>query len=424
MEYDVRRPTALRARVGVCAVGCATCAATGQTPIDWAAPASGAWFDATNWSTMQVPGLPDRLVDARLSAVGTYTVTLQGTTVPERFLGLQKVSVLAPGATLEIGSDQLLEVFDDITNNGTMRLGQPAGAATAALNIFGGTISGTGRLVLDDASGPVQLGSSPALSGDTSFTNSAHHTIAGSGQIRSEVDNAGVIEADVPGRGILLAPETGAVVNTGLIRAAAGARIELGGVLISNEPPGVLRADGGEILVPAGGFVFFFGGGVMETINGGALRVANGGLAFVLSDGATGSPTLEGDTHIDGGGTLTLDSSVVLAAPINNGTITVNADASALTAMLGVAGDASLRGAGEALLQAGAGEALVLVDPGATLTNGAAHTIRGHGRVDGTVHNLGAILGDTLRVQNADITDQAIQAQGGEGSSRPGTRSR
>ncbi|MCA9302714.1 MAG: hypothetical protein KC996_01180 [Phycisphaerales bacterium] len=81
----------------------------------------------------------------------------------------------------------------------------------------------------------------------------------------------------------------------------------------------------------------------------------------------------------------------------NNGTVFVNSDLNTFNSVITFDSDASITGSGSVLL-GGIGQrddAQITSIFGFTLTNTAAHTIRGNGQINGTVINDGTIVADT-----------------------------
>lgn len=80
----------------------------------------------------------------------------------------------------------------------------------------------------------------------------------------------------------------------------------------------------------------------------------------------------------------------------NDGTIVVNTDASIFNGSLFFAADAMLSGNGSIVLNgpASTDDASFFVSPGNSVTQGATHTIRGAGRLQGTILNNGTVVAD------------------------------
>ncbi len=104
----------------------------------------------------------------------------------------------------------------------------------------------------------------------------------------------------------------------------------------------------------------------------------------------------------------------------NSGTITVNYQPSAWPTALAFAGDATLDGGGEVVLNAISGNAHAQVNTGteATLTHAAGHTIRGVGQINASMTNDGTVNADRnareLELTTNDKTNNAtMMATGG-----------
>ena len=121
---------------------------------------------------------------------------------------------------------------------------------------------------------------------------------------------------------------------------------------------------------------------------------ATGGVAITIPpgtftiDGWTLGPT--DSIRLAGGATLNVGAGPVT----NDGEVIVNSDGAAMPAILNFQVSATLDGTGLVRLNALGSGAQVTSDPGAVVTNSAAHEIRGFGELSAAVDNLGAILAD------------------------------
>ncbi|NOZ40059.1 MAG: hypothetical protein GXP24_07525 [Planctomycetes bacterium] len=218
------------------------------------------------------------------------------------------------------------------------------------------------------------------------FTQGPDHTIRGAGVIAALIINNGTIRAEPGTNGAILRinrPQT----NNGLIGAGAGATLRFDSNVsdTTQSASGVIfAADGGRVELG------------VQTITGGTLQTTGSGVIAV--DGNT--PTLIDLTiaagsavNVSGGRNLRLAGSTIT----NNGTITLNSNSVSSLSQLQLNSNLALEGTGEIVLN-GMGTQAVWIgfpDLGRVLTNGADHTIRGNGLLEGKIINNGRIEGDS-----------------------------
>lgn len=282
--------------------------------INWTNTLGGDWSNAANWDPNQVPGAADI---AQITNSGTYTVTTSSNA---------SVNVLTLGGA--VGRQTL------VLSGGNFILGSiSTGNAQGVFNITGGTLGGTGGLIL---AGPLNW------SGGT-ITNLVQF-------------NGGTFTNFLSGL------NGGQIVNTGTLKWAAGNFYVGNGSVISNAPSGIINVTttGGELSF--GGTHTFNNAGHLNiitnatnditdifnntgtvTINSnGALYLSGGGTEsgpFTVAAGATnefsgGTFEVTGGASISGAGTwinagaaATFDSTSTLTTPIVNisgGTVLFN----------------------------------------------------------------------------------------------------
>ncbi len=103
-----------------------------------------------------------------------------------------------------------------ITNNGQFLINPTQGTDNAYLRMYSGSIvfDGSGEIILRTAGSPDDAWINHYVG---SLTQAANHTIRGEGRVSAPLTNQGLIEADVPGRQLLLTD--GPKVNYGTMRA-------------------------------------------------------------------------------------------------------------------------------------------------------------------------------------------------------------
>lgn len=313
-----------------------TSTAFAQVPINWIT-GSGIWSNPLKWNPNQLPTLPSN--KAVIAASGSYTVTLD---IPAQIVGIDLTNPSAtlsmnPGTVLAIGSAGL---NTGLTNNGTLLINgslpppfnPPNTAMLTQLRFPAGvTISGTGLIRLNADASTLDSAFISADSGFT-WTNSAGHTIAGSGRLYGPATNNGSITADQAGRILQVAGDlTNAgtlAATTGILELAQGARVAGGS--INTGASGLLRipdiagiasltltgaasiSPGARLEIGAG----TIGGAYDVLVNQNA---TNASTAFVAVDSATLGNAASSTTTLNANPT-DLDSAILAS---ENGPITI-----------------------------------------------------------------------------------------------------
>jgi hypothetical protein len=175
-----------------------------------------------------------------------------------------------------LGGTTLVAETGAVTNNGTIVVNPSQGGVDAVLQATDwGCFSGTGQIILKTA-GDVNDARLETLMYWRPTANGANHTIRGEGLISAIITNFGVIDADVPGRTLLIT--------------------DLG------ENTGIVRTSGGSLQVPA------------SITNNGTVEARNGGTGRFTSIGANygGNNLYRGAWHVYAGSTLRLLGADVL----------------------------------------------------------------------------------------------------------------
>ena len=394
-----------------------------STPITWAVPASGGWWDANNWNPQTIPHyagqdaiVPDGLgmiivsmevpagqmpvldhiyfndEQGTLDLLNAYVIVLQrgglsnhGTLHATqarvdgdiRNFGGASI-VLDPGQQLVVGQSHL-------TNNGTITINGDNLHDNTYLSIaFTDTLDGSGKLRLHATSSPDQA--QIAAAGQPNLVQMTPHTIGGTGRIATVVTNNSLISADVPNNALTLTDMV--KYNNGTISAINGATLDISSP-VSQGPSGTILADGGTVLLHGA-----ISGGIIHSVGSSDIRITGGTLAGITNTGTCG---------LVSGASATLPPSTIT----NQGTFVVNLDHGTTAALLFVNGGVTFTGSGELRLSAPDTEnqAQINADGNSSLTNSPSHAIRGTGRITLPVVNNGLVQADQLGKELA-LTDQ------------------
>jgi len=316
-------------------------ASNAQTPRTWVS-GSGVWSNPLNWSPNDVPNTPPET--AVIAGAGALTASLD---IPAMLVGASITNPSAilsinPGLVLALGTNGLNTGF---ANNGLMLINGSGSPSITQLRFpAGGIVSGAGRIQLNADPGSLDYA---FVSPDFGFswTNSAGHTISGTGRLYGPIVNQGAIAADQAGRILQIAGDvqnTGGTISatTGVLEFAQGARLS-GGSLTAN-PGGLVR------VVDQAGFAAMGLTGEVQIASGARLELGAGTLSgtFDLKINDTGANAVTQAAMVDsatlGGGGIS--------------TTSLNANASDL-------------------------DSAMLASDAGTLAIGSGHTIRGTGRV-------------------------------------------
>ncbi len=318
---------------------------------NWATLVDGNWSDPALWSPAGVPDIAGE--SAVLGLAGPYTVTLNANP------SIDALTLTNTDAVLYVSTNRTLAVgTGGITNNGTIIINGAWSGLNSVIDLFaGGTIGGTGEIVMQRATSDA-LDAYLHESGGFGIFHTSGHTISGSGLIEALLVNDGLIVANDP------------------LRA-----LELVGT-ISQGATGVLRADGATLGIRS----IAIDGALIEGINGGV-------VSTVGNDAVLSNLTIEGEAAVGTNHTL----SIITPGVVNNGTLTINPDASGFNSFLSIDSDATIAGAGQIVMvraTTDVNDAVLMTGAGATATIGANQTVRGSGLINGTFVNRGAMIAD------------------------------
>ncbi|MFG0242454.1 MAG: GC-type dockerin domain-anchored protein [Phycisphaerales bacterium JB054] len=321
-----------------------------QVVYQWDGQTSNLWNEATNWVPNGVPDIPGE--EALIAVGGLYTVGINMSP------SIDALTVVNPDATVELQGNRNFTIgTGGIVNDGLIQINTGSTFNASIILDQGGTIRGTGRIVLVRSSSDandarlVQSGAAPV-------THAGGHLITGSGRVDGFFVNESEIIADDPAHSLVL----------------AGVFTQIGG--------GVLRADGTTLELSGATIT----GGLVESVSGGSVDTVSAGSDF--SD-----VELQGSIGVVGNAVMAVNTPGVL----NNGVVSINSNGSTFNATLSVQSDAQFAGSGEIVLNrisADANDARVITENGAVATIGAGQLVRGSGILSGDFVSQAQILAD------------------------------
>ena len=296
----------------------------------------------------------------------------------------------------------------DVTNNGTFTINPTAGPDGTGITVRGGdsTWSGTGTLRLNANSTNVDTASVTWWGGNERLTNSAGHSIKGSGRIQTYLTNNGLIRSDVPGQSLVFSNQ--AKTNNATIEAVGGANVTVS-TGMSQGAAGLLRCDSSSSLTFSG-----------ATLNAGTVTTAAGGQTiFVGNSSLAGAPTLNGAWSVPDNNRLYIENTSF----VNNGVMTLNPSSGTNGTGLTIrSGDCTVSGTGTLRLKASTANldtaTVTWWGGNERLINGAAQTLSGTGRILTYFTNDGTVLandnGGTLLFSNqAKLNNNLMKATAG-----------
>jgi len=239
---------------------------------------------------------------------------------------------LSSGSLLQIPNNGSLTVSGTFVNNGTVTLNSTANNTDLIAGSGGLTLSGGGAITMGSAANNRIYGAT----GSTLITN-VNNTISGAGFIgvgQLELNNQGLINANVSGLSIVLSPSGTGFTNTGTMEATNGGTLQFGSGLYANAG-GTVAAGANAVLLFSGAS---FSGGTINVGGTGALQLsANAGLSGETINTVSGSSlqnvsganTLAGTVNIAAGSSLSVANNSTLTLPAggtyaNQGTIALN----------------------------------------------------------------------------------------------------
>ncbi len=356
-----------------CSTLLATAAASGQ--VSWLNPVNGNWSDSTKWTAGNVPDNGAEVAD--ISVAGTYAVEFNGNF---NFGGLTLTNA---NATLNVQPNLTLGLGGNITNNGLVLVNSTGVASGTSFRCDSPAqmFAGTGTLRLNADASNLDTAQMNPFNGTYVITNSPSHRIKGTGRIRTQLNNQGLIEADISGRTLEIAQINKA--NAGTMRAIGGGAFSISGITVNNAG-GLIVADGANSVVNV----------ASSGVNDGTMRSINGGISRTWNSTYSGV-TFEGPHHAMDNATFAIAGSGIT----NNGSITLNPGAvNSATVMRVDAAAVTLGGSGALHLNANPANLdtaqMSPLNGTFVLTNGSGHTIDGIGRIRTALVNDGVIRAD------------------------------
>lgn len=425
--------------------------------------ATADWTSASDWSTS--PNYPNNGTpvgtnyQAVIDAPGNYTLTLISTiSVDSLNLGASGAifaedgtlsatnvqissGVFVLGGTLENAvlnfSGGVFELVDGTLLN--IALGSDL-TINQNVGYLAGTLSGNGHSLIATGGTTLELAQDLAMNNlsfqmaagstledqDKTLSISGDSTIEGTGLVGSDsstvgqIDNAGVITANVDGQTLAIGSST--LKNTGTLKATNGGILSLGGSesgLWIDNGAGIIEADSGS-LVELGGTTLTDNLGTLVN-NGGSINLVGtilGGLTplsartmsmLSLRGGTFSNLALPGPLNLDGGDSIAV-TNVTLGgdANISGGELRINGGVNFAGHSMTVSNGGSVQVSvgttfsGTDLSLSDSAEILI----GNILTIGADSTLHGAGTLDELTGIPGLINAGTVE---ADIPGQALQ---------------
>ena len=296
---------------------------------------------------------------------------------------------------MDLQGSQTLTLRNSFVNEGLLILGADAGASDTILYFEDSMIlQGHGSVLLSRFA----LGTSIQTGPGAVLTIPENQSISGSGQIEAAVTNNGLIQAnnELDDMRLITNPK----VNTGIIEAIDGGRIDIDGITISQFAPGVIRTDDDYSQVKLSS----------ATINGGDLESDYEAGVVVVRSSTLDGVSFRGYLDIFDAQTLSLSNSFS-----NDGLITINSDFEGSGTTMVFNHSMTLEGSGSVLLNGPGSQAGIQTLAGVTLTIPATQTILGEGQIEGVIINNGLIQADVdgseMRLlTNAKTNNSVIEA--------------
>ena len=373
--------------------------------VTWTGLQDDSWDVDDNWIDDELP--PQMLQpfsgdNAIIPLVGTPTV---------RFL--EQINNLDNAGTIQV--DSTLQMFGgDVTNTGTINIGDGSEIVSQMIIDNLSTLSGNGEVVLlnSDNTGNSSATIRGSANSANPTTHESGHTIRGEGNLSLHWINDSTIRAEETNgeSGAVLRITNATIANNSQLRSSATAMLEINGT-INNGAGGQIIADTQTVNLRGGSIT----GGSLEATGGGVFD-ANGlnSLSGVtvnapIDNTNTSGPINDARLYVDSGG-LT-----------NNSTITLEGTSGRNSHFGFTAPGETLDGTGEIVLAGGNNQTFIAVFPGIShpFTQGANHTIRGAGAIGTSITNNGTIRAEpgtdsaTLTVPGPQTNNSRLEAGAG-----------
>ncbi len=349
-----------------------------------------------------------------LSVPTGNTITLDG--------NAEGAITLSTGSTFTAGPNTVTDLIGTVTNNGNIQI-TGGGGSNAFLGLNGDTtLEGSGTLSLAYSGTGTGLAIVQQQVGGVTLTNKSiiqGTGVIGNGGLTVVNSPGGLIDANLSGLTLTVNPSGGLTNTGGTLEATNGGILALSNSTIDNAG-GTIEVNGATSAVQ---FVnnATIQGGTLTSLGGGSLSVPTGNT-ITLDGNTEGAITLStGSTFTAGPNTVT----DLIGTVINNGNIQITGGGGS-NSFLGLNGDTTLEGSGTlSLAYSGTGAGLAIVQQqvgGVTLTNES--TIQGTGVIGNgglTVVNasggtiLANTLGQTLTINGSGgfTNDGTVKVSGG-----------
>ncbi len=356
---------------------------------------------ATGGGVLQLAANIANTVDGRITADGgnveIYGVTISGGQLSGVNAG--HVQCVANNTTLvgvntsgaiDVIPGHGLSIPASFINTGTITVNPDGTAADSWINATGSfTLDGDGQLVLNAHPSNSNTGAIGWYTGAEVVTNSASHTIRGTGRIMPALVNEGTISADQSAKALYLTNNTKQ--NNNLIRAINGASLE---VMAS-----VNQGPGGRIVAQDAAIHFYD-----VALVSGLVDTTDLGIAQAVGNPTFTNVTMRGPFQVMPGHTLAAAGTLAF-----HDTLVLNPGAAIADTWLSAVTTLTLSGGGTLVLSANQSN---LNTAGIThytgtevVTNAAGNTISGSGRIYAQLVNEGVV--------NANASATAMLLDGG-----------
>ncbi len=191
-------------------------------------------FEATagtlNITSIAITQGPSGQIAASPGTVNLINATISNGTLNGaglfQIFGTSTLNTLTTNTAINVIAGQTLNINGNFVNNNTITVNDTQGNAATNVSFTGGTLSGTGRIVLNDNTN----GNNARVDG--TLTLGAGQTITGHGNINAALTNNGTVISNLTSTAINV---NGVVVNNSLFRATNGGAINFAaGTVISN----------------------------------------------------------------------------------------------------------------------------------------------------------------------------------------------
>ncbi|MBZ0109577.1 MAG: PEP-CTERM sorting domain-containing protein [Candidatus Scalindua rubra] len=358
-----------------------------QLPATWTGGTSN-WNNTGNWDTGVVPN----------NGVNTYNVLIDngaGGTNSSVTLDINATIdnlIVDSGDSLNFNNSRDLTIASgSVINNGTINTNGTNSSTDLTIQ-NGGSLGGTGSVVMGNATPAANR----ILTGGTTMTHEATHTIRGAGQLLADgggMINDGTIIAD-QSNAMEIDPDNAlAFTNNGTMQATG-----TGGFLFNG---GTFTNTGQTIDIQTSSKLNL---GDTALLDGGTLKTTGTGVVNILGSGP--ATTTLNNVTLDAGSTASQGNttdSIITGGLTNNGTWELNGTNS--NTDLTFNGGIALNGTGSVVMNNAAPSANRILTDGSTMTHGVNHTIRGAGRLldnGGGMINDGTIIADQANAMEID----------------------